>query len=76
MINRQFDKEQAQLCLKKDRNLSGMVGMEILYTVISTLTVTSLTATFVAALSGIFGTALASAVISAAKNALLWGGLL
>ena len=38
MVNRVADKESAKSILKHNGNQSGMIGMEILYTIISSLT--------------------------------------
>lgn len=49
MVNRVADKESAKSILKHNGNQAAMIGMEILYTIISTLTVTSMMAAFSAA---------------------------
>ena len=64
MVNRVADKESAKSILKHNGNQSGMIGMEILYTIISSLTVTSLMAAFSAAAFQIYGTAIVSLVMS------------
>lgn len=64
MINRVADKESAKSILRQNGNQSGMIGMEILYTIISSLTVTSLMAAFSAAAFQIYGTAIVSLVMS------------
>ena len=46
MVNRVADKESAKSILKHNGNQAAMIGMEILYTIISTLTVTSMMAAF------------------------------
>lgn len=56
MVNRVADKESAKSILKHNGNQAAMIGMEILYTIISTLTVTSMMAAFSAAAVRIYGT--------------------
>ncbi len=51
MINRVADKDQAKRYLAENGNQSGMVGMEILYRVISSITVAAL-AGFIAVVAG------------------------
>lgn len=64
MVNRVADKESAKSILKHNGNQAAMIGMEILYTIISTLTVTSMMAAFSAAAVRIYGTTLVSLVVS------------
>lgn len=64
MINRVADKESAKSILKHNGNQAAMIGMEILYTIISTLTVTTMMAAFSAAAVSIYGTTLISFVMS------------
>jgi hypothetical protein len=42
MVNRVADKESAKSILKHNGNQAAMIGMEILYTIISALTVTTM----------------------------------
>ena len=56
-----------------------MIGMEILYTIISTLTVTSMMAAFSAAAVRIYGTTLVSLVVSFINHlsrVSRWGGII
>ena len=64
MVNRVADKESAKSILKHNGNQAAMIGMEILYTIISTLTVTSMMAAFSAAAARIYGATLVSLVLS------------
>lgn len=64
MVNRVADKENAKSILKHNGNQAAMIGMEILYTIISTLTVTTMMAAFSAAAVSIYGTTLISFVVS------------
>lgn len=68
MVNRVADKESAKSILKHNGNQAAMIGMEILYTIISTLTVTSMMAAFSAAAVRIYGTTLVSLVVSFINN--------
>ncbi len=64
MVNRVADKESAKSILKHNGNQAAMIGMEILYTIISALTVTTMMAAFSAAAVSIYGTTLVSLVVS------------
>lgn len=64
MVNRVADKENAKSILKHNGNQAAMIGMEILYMIISTLTVTTMMAAFSAAAVSIYGTTLISFVMS------------
>ena len=64
MVNRVADKENAKSILKHNGNQAAMIGMEILYMIISTLTVTTMMAAFSAAAVSIYGTTLISFVVS------------
>ena len=64
MVNRVADKESAKSILKHNGNQAAMIGMEILYTIISALTVTTMMAAFSAAAVRIYGTTLVSLVVS------------
>ena len=63
-IGTAVNKESAKSILKHNGNQAAMIGMEILYTIISTLTVTSMMAAFSAAAVRIYGTTLVSLVVS------------
>ena len=64
MVNRVADKESAKSILKHNGNQAAMIGMEILYTIISALTVTTMMAAFSAAAVRIYGATLVSLVVS------------
>lgn len=55
MINRAGNKEKAKRVLNENGNLSGMVGMEILYRVIAAITSVLLGAMIAAALGRVGG---------------------
>ena len=76
MVNRVADKESAKSILKHNGNQAAMIGMEILYTIISALTVTTMMAAFSAAAVSIYGTTLVSLVVSFINDlsrASIWG---
>lgn len=76
MVNRVADKESAKSILKHNGNQAAMIGMEILYTIISALTVTTMMAAFSAAAVSIYGTTLVSLVVSIINDlsrASIWG---
>lgn len=75
MINRAAHKEAAKATLRQNGNQSGMIGMEILYSVMRNLTVGVVMSAVTAAVVGIFGSLVAKVVGTTLRSLLSFNSL-